>query len=91
VDAYAERWCMGQRKWEKVIDPVEGAEKRQLSSDFNWMTYREVGDHFKNFGFGLKKLLRPREFVGICSNNRPEWLISDYACITQVFDFFEIF
>ena len=76
---------MGQRKWTTTTSPDE---KRQLSSDYHWMTYRQVGEHFKNFGFGLKKLAKTRDFIGICSANRPEWLIADYACITQVFVIF---
>ena len=74
---------MGSRKWEKVID-INGKEKNQLSNEFYWKTYREIGLQFKNFGFGLKKLLKSRDSVGICSINRSEWLVADFGCIVQV-------
>jgi long-chain acyl-CoA synthetase len=45
--------------------------------------YKTVGNRTRIFGHGLRDLIEPRNYLGICSANRPEWLITDFACILQ--------
>jgi len=44
---------------------------------------RTVGDRVRRLALGLQELgIQPGERVGILSENRPEWAIADYACLT---------
>lgn len=62
--------------------PCLGA--RQGEGEYTWMTYNEVHKRFTDFGSGLISLLNlgPNEkpFLGIYSQNRPEWVIAEQAC-----------
>ncbi|CAF4013379.1 unnamed protein product, partial [Adineta steineri] len=40
-----------------------------------------IGDRSKNFGHGLRQLIEPRGYLAICAANRPEWMITDFACM----------
>jgi long-chain acyl-CoA synthetase len=44
---------------------------------------RTLGDRVRRLALGLQELgIQPGERVGILSENRPEWAIADYACLT---------
>src|SRR3954469_9163031 len=47
------------------------------------MSYRELGDRVQDLSLGLLELgILPGDRVAILSENRPEWAIADYACLT---------
>jgi long-chain acyl-CoA synthetase len=48
---------------------------------YSWLTFKTIGDRVKNFGHGLRQLIEPRGHLAICSLNRPEWMITDFACM----------
>lgn len=56
---------------------------------YSWKTYSEIRNLSKSLGFGLAYLglAQPNSeghsFLGIFSKNRIEWLIADFACISQ--------
>jgi long-chain acyl-CoA synthetase len=53
--------------------------------DGNWieLSYRELADRVQDLSLGLLELgVRPGDRVAILSENRPEWAIADYACLT---------
>jgi len=44
---------------------------------------RTLGDRVRRLALGLQELgIQPGERIGILSENRPEWAIADYACLT---------
>jgi long-chain acyl-CoA synthetase len=44
---------------------------------------RTLGERVRRLALGLQELgIQPGERVGILSENRPEWAIADYACLT---------
>ena len=57
--------------------------------EYIWKVYAEVRDYAQRVGFGLHHLgITERDeddhsFLGIYSKNREEWVITDFACITQ--------
>jgi len=46
------------------------------------MTYGEVSELSKKLAISMKTLCKipSRESIGICSENRWEWCITDFAC-----------
>jgi hypothetical protein len=70
---YGDRWCLGER--EVLPNGTLG--------NFVWSTYAEIGTRTRNFASGLMTLTKSRELVGICSENRKEWFIADYALLEQ--------
>jgi long-chain acyl-CoA synthetase len=47
------------------------------------LTYREFADRVHELSLGLLELgINPGDRVAILSENRPEWAIADYACLT---------
>jgi long-chain acyl-CoA synthetase len=57
---------------------------RDNSSDkINWIKYSEVREKSIQLGIAIKKLLEHEssKVVGICSQNRPEWVYMDFACV----------
>ena len=48
---------------------------------YSWLTFKTVGDRSKNFGHGLRRLIEPRDYLGICAANRPEWMMTDFVCM----------
>lgn len=50
--------------------------RETLSSPYQWINYNETLLRARNFGSGLIGLgLQPRSFIGIYSQNRPEWIL----------------
>lgn len=88
-DLFEEAWqyrpnkrMLGWRPWNpstKTWDPK-----------YVWMTYAEVAERRKNFGAGIVELhervgvpAQSKYGVGIWSQNRPEWTITELACVSQ--------
>ncbi|HEY3011209.1 MAG TPA: long-chain fatty acid--CoA ligase [Gemmatimonadales bacterium] len=47
------------------------------------LSYRELADRVQDLSLGLLELgITPGDRVAILSENRPEWAIADYACLT---------
>ena len=78
IEIYCDRHCLGVRDFDK--DSSE-----HYASTYSWQTYKIVGDRSINFGHGLRSLVEPRAYVGICASNRPEWVITDFACMLKNF------
>ncbi|NWZ64505.1 ACSL5 ligase, partial [Acrocephalus arundinaceus] len=58
---------------------------RKPKQPYQWLTYKQVSDRTKYLGSGLlQKGCQPSssQFIGIFAQNRPEWVISEYACYT---------
>ncbi len=76
---YGDRPLMGTRS----VDSKEG---KGLRSDFEWTTYRQVLARASGLARGLASVgVERRSHVGICSENCPEWVISDFACALNDF------
>lgn len=70
---YGEKQFLGVR--EKNPDGSFGA--------YKWTTYSEAWELSSFLGAGLlaKGLMEARDFLGICSPNRPEWIFADFCTI----------
>ncbi|KFP80666.1 PREDICTED: long-chain-fatty-acid--CoA ligase 5 [Acanthisitta chloris] len=58
---------------------------RKPKQPYQWLTYKQVLDRAQYLGSGLlQKGCQPssNQFIGIFAQNRPEWIISEYACYT---------
>ncbi|EGP90457.1 unnamed protein product [Zymoseptoria tritici ST99CH_1A5] len=72
--------CLGHRPW----DPVKKAWGKYI-----WQTYAEVRQRRANFGAGIVNLheqigVMGRYYgIGLWCQNRPEWQITDLACMSQ--------
>ncbi|NXN95391.1 ACSL5 ligase, partial [Rhinopomastus cyanomelas] len=58
---------------------------RKPNQPYQWLTYKQVLDRAKYLGSGLlQKGCKPssNHFIGIFAQNRPEWIIAEYACYT---------
>eukprot|EP01091_Cochliopodium_minus_P014737 TRINITY_DN5050_c0_g2_i1.p1 TRINITY_DN5050_c0_g2~~TRINITY_DN5050_c0_g2_i1.p1 ORF type:complete len:710 (+),score=226.12 TRINITY_DN5050_c0_g2_i1:1-2130(+) len=82
--------CLGSRyptgKKKTIKDPNDPKKKIEIEiiSDYKWESYSEVWDIVKFFGKGLIQIgLKPKDFVGIYSKNRREWLLSLYGTYSQ--------
>jgi len=73
---FCDRHCMGVRD-------IDRDNPSYYTDSYSWLTFKTVGDRSKNFGHGLRRLIAPREYLGICAANRPEWMITDFACMLQ--------
>jgi hypothetical protein len=76
IDMYSDRHCMGVRD-------VDRDDPSTHTDSYSWLTFKDVGDRSRNVGRGLRQFIEPRGYLGICSANRPEWMITDFACILQ--------
>jgi long-chain acyl-CoA synthetase len=74
LDVYADRHCFGVRDIDTSIDGI-------YKNSYSWLTFQTIDDRTKNFGYGLRNLIKPREYLGICAANRPEWMIANFACV----------
>ena len=73
-ELYRNREFMGVRD----VDPTNPS---LYLNSYSWSRYDTIGNRTKNFGQGLRTLIELRSYVGICSANRPEWAITDLACM----------
>ncbi|XP_005996309.1 long-chain-fatty-acid--CoA ligase 5 [Latimeria chalumnae] len=58
---------------------------RKPKQPYQWLTYKQVSDRAEYLGSGLlHRGCRPApdQFIGIFAQNRPEWIISEFACYT---------
>ncbi|XP_057236580.1 long-chain-fatty-acid--CoA ligase 5 [Malurus melanocephalus] len=58
---------------------------RKPKQPYQWLSYKQVSDRTKYLGSGLLQKgcqPSPNQFIGIFAQNRPEWIISEYACYT---------
>jgi hypothetical protein len=76
IAMYWDRHCMGVRD-------VDMDNPFTYTDSYSWLTYKTIGDRSRNFGRGLRQFIEPRGYLGICSANRPEWIITDFGCIFQ--------
>jgi long-chain acyl-CoA synthetase len=55
----------------------------KAKGEWHDITHHEMAHRVKQTGLGLRELgIRPGDRVAILSNNRPEWAIADFACLT---------
>ncbi|HEX6107632.1 MAG TPA: long-chain fatty acid--CoA ligase [Gemmatimonadales bacterium] len=57
----------------------------RIKREGRWVdiSYRQMADQVQDLSIGLLELgVRPGDRVGILSENRPEWAIADYACLS---------
>jgi len=53
---------------------------RQGEGLYQWLSYRQVQERFLALGAGLVQIgFKPKDFMGIFSRNRPEWVIAEQA------------
>lgn len=78
LENYKARPCMGVRD-------MSSSNINDYANSYTWYTFETVGKRIKRFSRGLQRLLKPYDHVGICASNRPEWVITDFACILQRF------
>ncbi|XP_074882483.1 long-chain-fatty-acid--CoA ligase 5 [Buteo buteo] len=58
---------------------------RKPNQPYQWLTYKQVLDRAQYLGSGLLQKgckQSSNQFIGIFAQNRPEWIISEYACYT---------
>ncbi|CAF3703295.1 unnamed protein product [Rotaria sp. Silwood1] len=73
---HSERSCFGVRNYSN--DDSDSNEHSYV-----WLTFKIIGQRIKNFSYGLEHFIKPHYHLAICAANRPEWLITDLACILQ--------
>lgn len=72
--------CLGHRPY----DPIT-----KQHGPYEWQTYGEIQERRKNFGIGLVEILQSagitgtQHGIGLWCQNRPEWQITDLACMSQ--------
>ncbi len=55
----------------------------KVGGKFLPISHRELADRVRHAALGLQELgLKPGDRVGLLSENRPEWAVADYACLT---------
>jgi long-chain acyl-CoA synthetase len=74
IEIYCDRHCLGIRDVDKDNPEI-------YVNSYSWLTYKTVGDRAIDFGHGLRQLIESRSYLGICASNRPEWVITDWACM----------
>lgn len=75
-NCFAGRWCLG---WRPTLS-VDGTEV--LAASYKWHTFKEVGLRVRHFAAGLSILgIEARSHLAICSPNRLEWYLADFACV----------
>ncbi|KAL0940627.1 long-chain-fatty-acid-ligase faa2 [Colletotrichum truncatum] len=73
--------CLGHRAW--------NATTKDWENKYTWATYAEVAERRKNFGAGLIEIhhkigiTNDNYGVGLWSQNRPEWHITDLGAASQ--------
>ena len=57
----------------------------KVKGQYTPISSRTVGDRVRRLALGLQELgIQPGERVAIFSENRPEWAIADFACLTAL-------
>ena len=57
--------------------------RAKRAGDWFALSYAQLADRVQNLSLGLAELgVQPGDRVAILSENRPEWAIADYACLT---------
>ncbi|UJR16438.1 hypothetical protein I4U23_003340 [Adineta vaga] len=74
MQIYCDRHCLGVRNLDK-------SNPGHYAHSYTWITYKVIGDRAINFGYGLRQLIEPRAFLAVCASSRPEWVITDWACL----------
>ncbi|CAO2648268.1 Nn.00g075350.m01.CDS01 [Neocucurbitaria sp. VM-36] len=80
VARYPKNKCLGHRPY----DPVT-----KTFGPYFWEDYETIAKRRKNFGAGLVHLHKqvgvtaPKYGIGLWCQNRPEWQITDLACMSQ--------
>jgi long-chain acyl-CoA synthetase len=80
VSLYPRNRCLGHRPYDPVTKKFGG---------YVWQDYETIGKRRTNFGAGLVHLHREagvtgqKYGVGLWCQNRPEWQITDLACMSQ--------
>jgi fatty acid CoA ligase FadD9 len=74
LEIYCDRHCLGVRD-------VDKDNPENYLNSYSWLTYKFVGERAINLGHGLRQLIEPRSYLGICAANRPEWIMTDWACM----------
>ncbi|HEY7895942.1 MAG TPA: long-chain fatty acid--CoA ligase [Gemmatimonadaceae bacterium] len=70
------------------FDAVEGYDRPnalhvKVGGAYQPISHRTLGERVRHAAFGLRALgLAEGSSIGILSENRPEWAIADYACLT---------
>eukprot|EP01080_Neovahlkampfia_damariscottae_P000077 gene77-4326_t len=75
---YSDRPCLGER----IKNNFKG---QKIIGKYKFQTFKEIWDQLQATACGLTKLNskvhKKRGFVGICSINRTEWFVTDWACV----------
>jgi hypothetical protein len=75
---YSDRKCLGERE-KKMFKGQE------IVGNYKWKYFGEIWESLKFTGCGLTHLntqvSNKRGFVGICSINRTDWFVADWACV----------
>ncbi|KJZ77776.1 hypothetical protein HIM_02953 [Hirsutella minnesotensis 3608] len=77
----ANKRCLGYRAWLPST--------RSWADHYDWLTYAQVAQRRKDFGAGLAEIhhragiSKDKYGVGLWSQNRPEWHITDLALASQ--------
>src|SRR5580704_9646133 len=55
----------------------------KIGGRYESISHRVMAERVRHVGLGLQRLgVQPGDRVAIVSENRPEWAIADYACLT---------
>lgn len=73
-DRYDDRYCLGVRD-------LSNENNSKYADTYSWLTFNELGTRTRHLAKGLRQIIELHGFLGICSDNRPEWVIADFACI----------
>jgi long-chain acyl-CoA synthetase len=71
------------------VDAVEGHDRpnalqTKVGDAYQPISHRTLADRVRHVAFGLRALgITSSDRVAILSENRPEWAIADYACLTS--------
>jgi len=62
--------------------PDTVAMRHRVGGEWTDITYRQLAERVRHVSLGLESLgVQPGERVAILSHNRPEWAITDLACL----------
>jgi long-subunit acyl-CoA synthetase (AMP-forming) len=50
---------------------------------WKWYSYTQTFEMMVRFGKSLRELIPERSVVGICAEDRLEWFIADYGCVSH--------